>query len=172
MLADDLSRDNLASFWSKVPNADIPPSTTALLDLLLSPEVDWVSRNGRVCSPVFLAGRVCSPVFLAGIAASTRNSYNSGMKRFYAFCERFQIFTPFPVYEHLLCSYVAYLADDGLSPQTAKSYLAAVRNVQLSLGLPDPCEASSLPILKRVLCDLYSSVGGRLRFAYLSQWSC
>ena len=102
--------------------------------------------------------------FQSGITASTRNS---GIKQFYAFCR----FTPFPVYEQLLCSFVAYLADEGLSPQTAKSYLAAVRNVQLS---PDPCEALSLPILgcRRALNELNSSVGGRLGIACLSQRSC
>ena len=36
------------------------------------------------------------------------------------------------------------------SPQTIKSYLAGVRNAQLSLGLPDPRDQSSLPILRRV----------------------
>ena len=41
------------------------------------------------------------------------------MKRFYTFCKQFEIFTPFPVYEQLLCSFVAYLADEGLSPQNA-----------------------------------------------------
>ena len=49
-----------------------------------------------------------------------------------------------------LCSFAAYLADQHLSPQTIKSYLAGVRNVQLSLGLPDPRDQSSLPILHRV----------------------
>ena len=62
--------------------------------------------------------------FQAGIVASTRNSYNSGMKRFYTFCKKFEIFTPFPVYEQLLCRFVAYLADEGLSPQTAMSYFS------------------------------------------------
>jgi hypothetical protein len=44
-LADDLSRDNLVSFLSKVPDADSSPAATssALLDLLLTPEIDWVS---------------------------------------------------------------------------------------------------------------------------------
>ena len=57
---------------------------------------------------------------------------------------------PFPVSEMVLCSFAASLADQGLSPQTIKSYLAGVRNVQLSLGLPDPRAQSSLPILHRV----------------------
>ena len=44
----------------------------------------------------------------------------------------------------------AYLADQGLAPQTCRSYLAAVRSMQISLGLPDPRDHSSMPILKRV----------------------
>ena len=52
--------------------------------------------------------------------------------------------------EQLLCSFAAFLADQGLAPQTGKSYLSAVRNLQISMGFPDPREQSSLPILKRV----------------------
>jgi hypothetical protein len=54
------------------------------------------------------------------------------------------------VTEHLLCCFAAYLADDGLAPQSIKSYLSAVRNMQLALGLPDPREQSAMPMLKRV----------------------
>ena len=42
------------------------------------------------------------------------------------------------------------MAEQGLAPQTVKSYLAAVRNMQISLGLPDPRDRSSFPRLKRV----------------------
>ncbi len=69
------------------------------------------------------------------------------MKRFDSYCT---VFDPFPVTEILLCSFAAYLADEGLAPQTIKTYLSSVRNTQLSLGFPDPREQSSLPILKRV----------------------
>ena len=64
--------------------------------------------------------------------------------------------SPFPVSEHTLCCFVAYIAEEGLAPQTAKTYmyLSAVRNLQLSMGLPDPCDQSSLPILKRVLAGI------------------
>ena len=72
------------------------------------------------------------------------------MKKFTAFCTTYHILDPFPVTEYLLCAFAAFLADEGLSPQSIKSYLAAVRNTQLSLGLPDPREQSSLPLLKRV----------------------
>ena len=72
------------------------------------------------------------------------------MKRFHGFCVKFNVVNPFPVTEQLLRSFVSFLADEGLAPQTGKSYLAAVRNMQISLGLPDPRESSSLPVLKRV----------------------
>ena len=88
--------------------------------------------------------------FQLGLAPSTQKTYHAAMKRFHSFCCCFNVTNPFPVTEQLLCSFVAYLADDGLAPQTCKSYLAAVRNMQISLGLPDPRAQSSLPILKRV----------------------
>ena len=83
------------------------------------------------------------------------------MKKFAAFCEKFHVPDPFPVTEFLLCSFAASMADNGLAPQTVKSYLAAIRNTQLSLGLPDPREQSSLPVLKRVLAGISRSRLGR-----------
>ncbi len=72
------------------------------------------------------------------------------MRRFNSYCIHFSVSDPFPVNEMVLCSFAAYLADEGLAPQTIKTYLSAVRNTQLSLGFPDPRDQSSLPILKRV----------------------
>ena len=88
--------------------------------------------------------------FQQGLAPSTQNAYKAATRRFHTFCAKYNVWNPFPVSEKLLCAFVAYLANDGLAPQTCKSYLAAVRNIQLSLGLPDPREQSSLPVLKRV----------------------
>lgn len=72
------------------------------------------------------------------------------MRKFSASCYQFNVHSPFPVTEHLLCCFAAFLADQGLAPQTGKSYLAAVQNTQISLGLPDPRDQSSMPMLKRV----------------------
>ena len=72
------------------------------------------------------------------------------MKQFHQFCTMYNVDTPFPLTEHTLCCFSAYLADKGLAPQTGKSYLSALRSMQISLGLPDPRETSSMPILKRV----------------------
>ena len=46
-LADDLSRDNLYSFLSKVPEARPSPTQVSLplLNLLLEPEADWTSPH-------------------------------------------------------------------------------------------------------------------------------
>ena len=44
----------------------------------------------------------------------------------------------------MLCLYVTHLYQDGLAHTSIKSYLLAVRNMQISKGLPDPF-ASPLP---------------------------
>ena len=72
------------------------------------------------------------------------------MKHFHQFCGRYNITDPFPISELTLCYFVAYLAEQGLAPQTGRTYLAAVHNAQISLGLPDPREHSTLPLLKRI----------------------
>ena len=71
------------------------------------------------------------------------------------------IMSPFPVCEYTLCCFAAYLADEGLSPKTVKLYLSAVRNFQLSLGLPDQQDRSSLPVLKRVLTGISQTYADR-----------
>ena len=83
------------------------------------------------------------------------------MKTFDNFCRRYQVLDPFPVTEQLLCSFAAFMGDEGLAPQTVKSYLPAIRNMQLSLGLPDPQKHSSLPVLRRVLAGISRSRVGR-----------
>ena len=72
------------------------------------------------------------------------------MDRFHNFCNTYNVTSPFPLTEQLLCMYASYLADQQLTPQTIKSYLSAPRSWQISLGLPDPRDKSFLPMLKRV----------------------
>ena len=72
------------------------------------------------------------------------------MKRFHSFCITYNVTEPFPLSEQLLYSYASYLSVQGLAPQTGKSYLSALRSMQISLGLLDLGEQSSLPVLKRV----------------------
>ena len=48
-LADDLSRNHVLSFPSKVPSADSQPTPTSpdLLSLLLNPQADWILQQWR-----------------------------------------------------------------------------------------------------------------------------
>ena len=88
--------------------------------------------------------------FQNGLASSTQKTYRAALKRFHLFCDHFNVTSPFPLSEHTLCCFSAYLADQGLASQTIKTYLSALRSMQISLGLPDPRDQSSMPILKRV----------------------
>ena len=66
----------------------------------------------------------------------------------------YSVSSPFPLSELTLCFFATSLAEQGLAPSTIKSYLAAVRSIQISLGLPDPRDQSSCPMLKRVLAGI------------------
>lgn len=79
---------------------------------------------------------------LHGIAESTHKTYKSALRKFYQFCSSFSILSPFPVSE-----ITSYLAKQNLSPQT---YLAGIRHMQITLGLPEPRAFLSLPRLKLV----------------------
>ena len=85
------------------------------------------------------------------------------MKRFHTFCISLEITTSFPLAEHTLCFYAAYLANQNLAPQTIKSHLSALRNEHIALGFPDLRDKSSLPRLKRVQADIskIGLLGGR-----------
>ena len=50
----------------------------------------------------------------------------------------------------MLCYFAVYLAEKRLDPQTIQSYLSGIRNMQISMGFPDPRDQSTLPYLKRV----------------------
>ena len=86
-----------------------------------------------------------------GIAPSTRKTYESAFRRFGSFCSKYSIINPFPVDESILCYFVAFLAKDGLAPQSIKSYLAAIHHTQIEAGLPEPKSLSSCPQLKLIL---------------------
>lgn len=62
----------------------------------------------------------------------------------------YNVLTPFPVSGAILCYFATHLACDKLSPQTIKVYLSAIRHMQISMGLPEPREFSSMARLKLV----------------------
>ena len=92
-----------------------------------------------------------------GIAPSTSKTYQSALRKFYGFCANYSIISPFPVSESMLCYYSSHLACQGLSPQTIKTYLAGIRHMQVTLGLPEPRAYSSLPRLRLVQAGIQRS---------------
>ena len=85
-----------------------------------------------------------------GVADSTHRTYQSAVSKFHTFCSLYNIISPFPVSESILCYFTTYLACQNLCPQTIKTYLAGIRHMQVALGLPEPRVFSSLPRLKLV----------------------
>jgi hypothetical protein len=63
--------------------------------------------------------------------------YESGQRRFLAFCTHFSLI-PLPATESVLCRFVAFLAASGMSYGSVRSYLSAVRHLHIMSGLPDP----------------------------------
>ena len=90
-VADDLSRDRVFSFLSKVPGADPRPSPVPhrLLDLLLDIQADWISPAWR--------RQFGGTSMQAGLAPTTQKSYQAAMRRFEDFCTHFNVTTPFPL---------------------------------------------------------------------------
>lgn len=83
------------------------------------------------------------------LAPSTRRVYASGQKRYLDFCRKGRL-TPFPLSENQLCTFVAYLLDEGLQYTSIKGYLSAIRRLQIVKGMGDPFTAS-WPLLEYTL---------------------
>ena len=122
-LADALSCNNISSFLSYADQRPTPVPQP-LLDLLT--QADWISPHWS---------RQFKAIFQNGLVQPTQKGLQCSLECFYTFCLNYVI-NPFPLAERTLCSFAAFLADQGLSPQTIKSGL------QISLGLPDPREQS------------------------------
>ena len=64
------------------------------------------------------------------LIGTTLRAYTSGKKRYMEFCDHFRLL-PLLVSEVILLRFVAHLASLGLSYQTVKLYLSAVRHMQI-----------------------------------------
>ena len=94
-------------------------------------------------------GSTVQTLFEQALAPATRHSYSSAQQRFLLFCKKY-LFVPLPLSESLLCFYVAFLYSEGLAHASIKSYLSAIRQLQIRDNLPDPF-AVSMPRLEQVL---------------------
>ena len=87
------------------------------------------------------------------LVPSTQHTYATAQRR-YTKC-LLSGTNPFPVSEHFLCGYSAYLASENLKASSIKGYLSACRQLQITLGLGDPFE-KPLPLLEYVLKGIKS----------------
>ena len=87
--------------------------------------------------------------FSKGLASSTQRTYKAGKTRYVTFCTKASI-SPLPVCERHLCSFVAYLAKEGLKFRTIKVYLSAVRHMQIEAAMPDPFKGVPMARLEYV----------------------
>ena len=89
--------------------------------------------------------------FTKGLAQSTLRTYRCGQDRYLWFCSAASL-TPLPAGENQLCLFVSFLAMEKLKHRSIKTYLSAVRHLQIGAGLPDPFGVSvSMPRLEYVL---------------------
>lgn len=90
-----------------------------------------------------------------GLAANTRGTYASAIKRFLAFCDRLNIplHDRIPASEILLIKFVSFLAKEKLKPGSINTYLVGVRSAHVDAGLGNPLEGKLL--LRRALRGVF-----------------
>ena len=140
-LADDLPQDCLSSFLQKTPHA-IPANASASVA---------TGPSARIQAGLDLTEleRDVQYHFESCLATSTQKTYRSGISKFNQFCIMYNIADPLPVSQSLLCSYVVYLARSGLCCSTIRTYLSAIRYLQISRDLPEP-RTELMPKLKMI----------------------
>ena len=76
-----------------------------------------------------------------GVARSALTLYGAGKRQYLSLCAQFYS-NPLPVDGTTVLHFVAHLSLSSLSYQTVRSYLSAVRHLQIVNNLPDPSLAS------------------------------
>ena len=104
---------------------------------------------------------IVQQMFSAGVVPSTKNTYRAGGNRYVKLCENLKLIA-FPVTENTLTLFVASLHNDGLSGNTAKTYLAGVRYTQIAMGLDDP-NTGGMPHLGYTIRRFRKLSGGNTR---------
>ena len=136
----------------------LPLQAILTTDMATSPTPDPATAGPSSSASTSPPGRLALPqldsliqfYFEQGLSSSTHRTYTTGINRFNKFCTDHHINSPFPLSQSLLCYYVSYLADQGLSTGTIKVYLSALRHKQVALGFPDP-QHSTMPKLKVII---------------------
>ena len=94
-------------------------------------------------------GQVAERLFRESLAPATRRTYCSVQGRYLTYCAE-EHTRPLPTNEEILCRFVAWMFVHDLSHHTMRSYLSAVRHLQIMSGLEDTF-VSEMPRLQLVL---------------------
>ena len=100
-------------------------------------------------------------LFTAGLVASTQKVSRAG-ERCYISVRSLIEASPYPVSDHQLSKFVAFIYQEGLSAGTMESYLAALRHAQIALGLCDPVMVQ-MPQLQYVLWGAPRRLAGKVK---------
>ena len=115
-MADALSHDQLPTFHSLVPQAELNPTAIPepLLELLFDWKLTWISPHWKD-----LWGDSLREVH---ITSCTSDTYSSAKCFYLEFCYKFGL-SPLPLSEHVLCLFAAFLSKEGLHSQSVAVYL-------------------------------------------------
>ena len=136
--ADALSRNRLPQFVALFPQG----STTSV-------ELPEPLRLLLLQPPLSTLEGFAKELFAKGLASRTKSSYGSAQRRYLTFCDCYSL-SPLPLSESNLCLFAAFLAHEGLQPQSISGYLSALRHLQITAGLAAPAR-SDWPRLQYVL---------------------
>ena len=93
---------------------------------------DWQSTQLAI---TYLEG-LATELIDNSLANTSRRSYSSAQKQYLQFCERLK-FNPLPATEWQLVLFVAEVGQ-RLCHSSVRSYLSAIRHMQITAGLGDP----------------------------------
>ena len=105
-------------------------------------------------------GALVQSFFRRGLAPSTDRTYSSAKKKYLEFCSQANL-PAFPVTQNVACLFVAFLAHQGLQPQSISVYLSALglRHLQITEGLIT-LPRSNWPQLQYILKGIKQSQAG------------
>ena len=121
-IADSLSRQQLSRFWSLVPHADLAGTPIPAKLTFLTAQLTKLQA--------------------LGVAASTRCTYQSGIKIYLDLSTEYKI-SPLPASETILRYFCAHLSASTFYP-TIKVYLAGIRLLHIDNGFADPTKEAPL----------------------------
>ena len=135
---DALSRNNMAVFFSQVPQAtkgsnQNPRSFTST----------GITQSNM---DIHSLDKALQGYYSAALASSTLKTCKAAERRYTSFCEKFEV----PASKSTLCYFVTWLGQECLQHSTIRTYLSGVCQNQIAYGFLD-LKFDSMPRLRQIL---------------------